>query len=221
MPVPNPMDAITQPATASFLSIMVLRTPSAIEIEAEETRPTAARRPAGSRTAACARKRGRGPARRVPSRRESPPRLPTATGRRSARAASGPTVDAAATPRRVPRLPASARPGQRDEPHVVAVEQRVDGDDLEVPAEERCRRRGQRHDRLRLRGGEQRRVLVEDALLERLQLRSRVDPELVDERALRSAIRIERVLLAGRRGRARARAGRAGARGRDARRSAR
>ena len=93
------------------------------------------------------------------------------------------------------RLSRPARPGQGDEPHVVATEQRVDRDDLEVAPEQRCRRRRQGHDRLRLWRGEQRRVLVEDALLERLQLGTRVDPELVDERPLRRAIGVERVLL--------------------------
>ena len=97
---------------------------------------------------------------------------------------------------REPRLSRAARTGERDEPHVVAPEERRDRRHLEAAAHERSRRRGEpqagRLGRLRSR---ERRVVAQDPALELLELRAGIDAELLEEQLPRGPARRERVHL--------------------------
>ncbi len=110
VPTPVPSNPTTQPATVSFLSIMVLRTPSARAVEAADHVPAAAGCPAATLTAARAREAG-----------TFTGRVDAAIAERIAadavdgpcpaisQAAIGPIVDGAATPRRVSRARSRSR----------------------------------------------------------------------------------------------------------------
>ena len=98
------------------------------------------------------------------------------------------------------RLADPARPGQRDQPDVVAAQRRPQLVELRIAADERRGRDRERrappaHGRRAHRRLE-RGLLFEDRPLEPLQRRRRLDPELLDQRPPCAAIRLERVGLA-------------------------
>ncbi|HEY7692075.1 MAG TPA: cupin domain-containing protein [Gaiellaceae bacterium] len=94
-----------------------------------------------------------------------------------------------------PRLAGPARPREGDQPRLLA-EHGGHGRDLQLPADERCRRPGQARLQLvgALRGG-QHGVLAENGAFELAQLRRRLDPELVERRP-RRLVGVQRLFLA-------------------------
>src|SRR5581483_10372271 len=93
------------------------------------------------------------------------------------------------------RLAGAARTGQRDEPRVAA-EQRGDRRELEPAPDQRRRRNGQpRLEALRAPWRGERGILAQDRALQLAQLRRGLDPQLIDERAPRGLVRLERLLL--------------------------
>ena len=96
---------------------------------------------------------------------------------------------------REPGLAGAPGAGQRQQPHLGPPRQRRDRRHLELAAQERRQRPGQvRRPRLARRRRGDRRVLLQHRPLERLQLRRRLDAELV-EHAARLAVGLERVGL--------------------------
>jgi hypothetical protein len=98
---------------------------------------------------------------------------------------------------REPRLAGPARAGQRDEAHAVAAQERDQLVELRAAADERRRGGGQMAAGAQLgRLDEQRRVLAQDRRLQLPQCRAGLHAELVDQRAPRAAVGVERVRLA-------------------------
>ena len=96
---------------------------------------------------------------------------------------------------REPRLPHPAGPGDGDETHAFAAQQAHEAVAILLAPEQRRRRHRQSYRRRDRRGRGQLLVLVQDRVMERLQLRSRVDPELVHESRTRRGVGIERLGL--------------------------
>ena len=92
------------------------------------------------------------------------------------------------------RLARAAWAGERDEARVVTTEERYDRGELARPADELRGGLGDGGPRRSGRGRGERRVVLEDASLERTQLGRRLEPELVERRA-GVAVRGERVGL--------------------------
>jgi len=91
------------------------------------------------------------------------------------------------------RLSGTAGPGQRYQAHVFSAKQRLHVRELTHPPEKRGRRHAQVRQRLeRRRVDDQRRVLVEDLSVERLQLWARVDAELLNETLAHVLVPLER-----------------------------
>ena len=102
------------------------------------------------------------------------------------------------------RLADAAWPGQREQPHVGVGEQLGGGQEVLVAAEQRRRRHGQRGGEHGLHGGRgrhgrvelERRILGEDRRFEPLELRARVQAEILDQDVAGAAVGVERVGLA-------------------------
>ncbi len=96
------------------------------------------------------------------------------------------------------RLACAARPRERHEPDLVALQERADRGDLEPPSDERRRRDGQlqRRSRRGRLGRRERRVVAQDPALELSQLRRGIDAELLHEQLAGGAAGGERVGLA-------------------------
>ena len=102
------------------------------------------------------------------------------------------------------RLADPARPGQREQPHVRVGEQLGGGREIVLAAEQRRRRDRQGGGEHGLHGGRgrdgrvelERRVLGEDRGLQALELRARVQAEVLDQDVAGAAVGVERVGLA-------------------------
>ncbi len=95
------------------------------------------------------------------------------------------------------RLPDAAGAEQGDQPPAALDDEVVQLGDLPVAADRGRRRKRERSPRrMRLGGRREGRVVAEDPLLERAQLVSRLQAELLDERGARGAVGRERVRLA-------------------------
>src|SRR5262245_34511056 len=111
-------------------------------------------------------------------------------------AVEGAAMDGAGRLQREAGLADPARAGERDEPDAVARDELDEVLQLALAADKGGRRRGKVRLRGRRRGPGQRGILVEDRAVQRLQLGTGVDPELLDQQLPPSLVDVERLGLA-------------------------